>query len=163
MRVAQTREIAAPSQAVWDWISDPERYLHFMSGITRWEIVGEQAQGLGARYKMLMRVGSAEIGGLIEIVEFDPPAELAWASVTGMDQRGRWRVRALDETHTRVELRLTYGIADSGLGGWLAERASAPMVNGNLRRSLNQLERTLRHEQLRNAAAERRRTSAMHV
>ncbi len=38
MRVAQAVEIAAPREAVWDWISDPERYLHFMSGITRWEV-----------------------------------------------------------------------------------------------------------------------------
>jgi uncharacterized membrane protein len=160
MRVSRTQEIDAPRQAVWDWISDPERYLHFMSGITRWEIADEQAVGLGARYRMLMRVGSAELGGLIEVVEFDPPAELAWTSVTGMDQRGRWRLRELDEKRTLVELRLTYGIADSGLGGWLAERASAPMVNGNLRRSLSQLQRTLRHEQLREAAAERRRATA---
>ena len=73
-----------------------------------------------------------------------------------MDQRGRWRLRSLGEALTRVELRLTYGILNSGVGGWLAEHASAPMVGANLKRSLRQLERTLRHEQLREAAAERR-------
>jgi carbon monoxide dehydrogenase subunit G len=161
MRLAQTREIAAPRQLIWDWISDPGRYLHFMSGITRWEIDGDQEYGLGARYRMLMRVGSAEVGGLIEIVEFDAPAELAWTGVTGMDQRGRWRLRELSDTRTHVELRLSYGIFGSGAGGWLAERTSAPMVNGNLRRSLNSLDRTLRHEQLRNAAAERRRATGV--
>ncbi len=161
MRVAQAVEIAAPREAVWDWISDPERYLHFMSGITRWEVESNRARGLGARYRMLMRVGSAEVGGLIELVEYDPPAELAWTAVTGMDQRGRWRLRSLGDARTRVELRLTYGIPNSGLGGWLAEHASAPMVGGNLRRSLRQLERTLRHEQLREAAAARRAGAAI--
>jgi len=156
MKVGQTLEIAAPREAVWDWVSDPERYLHFMSGITRWQVDGTRARGLGARYRMLMRVGSAEIGGLIEVVEFDAPCELAWTSVTGVDQRGRWRLRAVSDDRTRVELRLAYGIPNSGVGGWLAERASAPMVTGNLRRSLAQLERTLRHEQLREAAARRR-------
>jgi carbon monoxide dehydrogenase subunit G len=159
MRLAETREIAAPRQAVWDWISDPERYLHFMSGITRWEVSGEQDQGIGARYRMLMRVGSSEVGGLIEIVEFDAPHELAWTGVTGMDQRGRWRLRRLDDTRTHVELRLTYGVNGSGLGGWLAEHASARMVTANLKRSLSQLQRTLRHEQLREAAAQRRRAT----
>jgi carbon monoxide dehydrogenase subunit G len=157
MRLSHTHEIAAPRQAVWDWIADPGRYLHFMSGVTRWEIAGEQATGLGARYRMLMRVGSAEVGGLIEVVEFDAPAELAWTGVTGMDQRGRWRLREIDPMRTRVELRLSYGVAGSGIGGWLAEQASAPMVNAHLRRSLAQLERTLRHEELRKAAAARRR------
>jgi carbon monoxide dehydrogenase subunit G len=156
MKISQTREIAAPRDAVWAWISDPGRYLHFMSGITRWEVASDHAQGLGARYRMLMRVGSAEIGGLIEVVEFDPPAELAWTGVTGMDQRGRWRLRDVGGTRTHVELRLIYGVAGSGVGGWLAEHASAPMVGSNLERSLNQLQRTLRHEQLREAAAARR-------
>jgi hypothetical protein len=49
---------------VWEQVSDPARYLHFMSGVTRWEVVpASQRTGLGARYRMLMRVGSAEVGG----------------------------------------------------------------------------------------------------
>jgi uncharacterized membrane protein len=156
MKVSQSLEIAAPRDAVWDWVSDPARYLHFMSGITRWQVDGERERGVGARYRMLMRVGSAEVGGLIEVVEFEAPAELAWTSVTGMDQRGRWRLRSVGSERTQVELRLTYGIPNSGVGGWLAERASAPMVSANLRRSLEQLQRALRHEQLREAAARRR-------
>ena len=63
---------------------------------------------------MLLRVGSAEVGGLIEVVEWDPPCELAWTSVTGLDQRGRWRLRELPGDRTRVELRLAYGVAGAG-------------------------------------------------
>ena len=47
---------------------------------------------------MRMRVGSADIGGLIEVVECDPAADLAWTSITGIDQRGRWRLREADGT-----------------------------------------------------------------
>ena len=65
---------------MWSFVDDPARYLHFMSGITRWEVVGEQARGVGARYRMLMRVGSAEIGGLVEVVEHDEPRDMAWTS-----------------------------------------------------------------------------------
>ena len=70
MRVESSIEISAPPALVWEYVSDPSRYLHFMSGITRWEVVGDKRVGLGARYRMLLRVGSAEVGGLIEIVEF---------------------------------------------------------------------------------------------
>ena len=59
MRVAATIQVSAPAEAVWDFIADPARYLHFMSGITRWEVVSDEAAGLGARYRMLMRVRSA--------------------------------------------------------------------------------------------------------
>ena len=80
-------------ESVWAVVSDPARALSYMSGVTRWEVVGDEPTGLGARYRMLMRVGSAEVGGLIEIVEWDEPRELAWNSITGVDQRGRWRLR----------------------------------------------------------------------
>jgi uncharacterized membrane protein len=160
MRVAAQVHISAPAEAVWTVISDPARYLDFMSGITRWEVVSDEPTGCGARYRMLLRVGSAEIGGLIEIVEWNEPHELAWTSVTGLDQRGRWRLRDASEGHTRVELRLAYGVAGSGLAGWIAEHIAAPTVAGHLRRSLQQLKRLVEHEQLRDKAAERRAARA---
>ena len=87
MRVQAGIDVAAPPQLVWSFVTDPARYLHFMNGITRWEVVSEQASGCGARYRMLMRVGSAEVGGVVEVVEWDESRDLAWNSVTGVDQR----------------------------------------------------------------------------
>jgi uncharacterized membrane protein len=159
MRVGAQIDVNAPADAIWAFVDDPSRYLHFMSGITRWEVVGDQASGLGARYRMLMHVGSAEVGGLVEVVEHDPGCDMAWVSVVGIDQRGRWRLRPVrrsGEQVTRVELRLSYGVAGSGIFGWLAEHVAAPTVRGHLRRSLQQLKRQVEHEQLRNAAAARR-------
>jgi uncharacterized membrane protein len=159
MRVAEAITVSAPPALVWDHVSDPARYLHFMSGITRWSVEGERATGLGARYRMLLRVGSAEVGGLIEIVEFKPGRDLAWNSVTGIDQRGRWRIRERGGA-SRVELRLQYGVAGSGIWGWIAESLGARTVRGHLRRSLQQLKRQVEHEQLRLQAAARRSARA---
>ena len=156
MRVGAEIDIRAPAEAIWAFVDDPARYLHFMSGITRWEVVGDRPTGIGARYRMLMHVGSAEVGGLIEVVEHDPECDMAWVSIVGIDQRGRWRLRQRRDGVTRVELRLSYGVAGSGVFGWVAEHVAAPTVRGHLRRSLQQLKRQVEHEQLRNAAAARR-------
>jgi uncharacterized membrane protein len=162
VRVGASVEVRAPAEAIWAFVDDPARYLHFMAGITRWEVVGEPASGLGARYRMLMHVGSAEVGGLVEVVEHDPGRDMAWVSIVGVDQRGRWRLRerrggggGAGGPVTRVELRLAYGVSGSGIFGWLAEHVAAPTVRGNLRRSLQQLKRQVEHEQLRRQAAER--------
>ncbi len=160
MRSVVAIEVSAPPEVVWHFVADPARYLHFMAGITRWEVAGGPPTGLGARYRMLMRVGSAEIGGLVEVVEWDEARELAWTSVTGIDQRGRWRLRTRPNGHTHVELRIAYGVAGSGLLGWLAERAAAPQVTGHLRRTLQQLKRQVEHEESRRRAAERRAARA---
>ena len=157
MRVGATLEVAAPPQAVWDFVSDPSRALHYMAGITRWEVVSDEPRGLGARYRTLLRVGAAEVGGLVEVVEYSEPRDLAWTSVTGIDQRGRWRLRERPGERTKVEYRLSYGVAGAGIFGALAERIAAPIVRGHLERTVRQLKRQVEHEQQRRRAAERRR------
>ena len=156
MRCSSSIEISSPPAAVWSVISDPSRHLEFMSGVTRWETASKQSRGVGARYRMLLLVGSAEVGGLIELVESKEPSDLAWTSVTGIDQRGRWRLREKRAGRTRVELRISYGVAGAGLFGWISERFSKPIVDGHLRRSLQQLKRLVEHEQHRERAADRR-------
>jgi uncharacterized membrane protein len=160
MRVSANAKVAAPIDQVWSFVSDPERVLSFMSGVTRWEVEGTRRTGLGTRYRVLFRIGAAEIGGLIEVVEWEQPTELAWTSVLGVDQRGRWRLRQLSDGGTRVELRMAYGVAGSGPWGWLAERAAAPIVSSHLGRTVAQLKRMIEHEQLRAHAAARRAARA---
>jgi uncharacterized membrane protein len=160
MRLNESIVVSAPPALVWDYLAEPSNYLHFMSGVTRWEVAGEQRKGLGARYRMLIRVGSAEVGGLIEIVEWEERRDMAWSSVLGIDQRGRWRLRELDDGRTRVELRFAYGVAGSGIPGWIAELVAAPQLGGHLRRSLRQLKRQVEHERMRADAARRREERA---
>jgi carbon monoxide dehydrogenase subunit G len=157
MRIAEHVDVLATPEIVWEQVSDPARVLDFFAGVTRWESAGGPRTGMGARYRMLMRVGSAEVGGLIEVVEFNPGCDLAWNSVTGIDQRGRWRLRAGAEG-TRVELRLQFGVAGGGIWSWLSEQLAGPIVRGNVKRTLAQLKRAVEHEQLRVDAARRRST-----
>lgn len=156
MRIDQSAVVAAPPETVWHYLADPENYLRFMSGITHWEVVGDKPNGLGARYRILLRVGAAEVGGLIEMVEWTEPFDIAWHSVTGVDHRGRWRIREQEGGRCRVEFRFAYGVIGSGIAGWIAELASAPTMRTHMRRSLQQLKRQVEHEQ-RRADAERRR------
>ena len=163
MRATAATTIAAPIEAVWDVVSDPEQALTFMSGVTRWEIEGEKRIGRGARYRMLLRVGSAEVGGLIEIVEFDPPKELAWTSITGVDQRGRWRLRSIAPGRTHAEIRLAAGVPGAGVSGWIAERLAQPIVSSHLRNTVAQLTRLVENERMRDQAAARRSARSAHA
>ena len=163
MRSTAATMISAPIETVWGVVSDPERALSFMSGVTRWEVEGDEPVGLGARYRMLLRVGSAEVGGLIEIVEWDPPKELAWTSITGVDQRGRWRLRSVAAGRTKAEIRLAAGVAGSGVPGWIAERLAQPIVSSHLRNTVTQLTRLVEHERMRDQAAARRSARGAHA
>ncbi len=162
MRLNESITVSAPPSLVWDHVTDPTRALDFMSGVTRWEVAADSPRdrGLGARYRMLIRVGATEVGGLVEVVEFRQATDMAWSSVTGIDQRGRWRLRELPDGRTRVQLRFAYGVAGGGIAGMIAERISAPVLSGHLRRTLQQLKRQVEHEQLRVEGAARAAAAA---
>lgn len=137
MRIEKDIQVDAPKRKVWDFIADPANLPKFLDGITRWSGAGGPKSGLGARYDVSWKIGSIEVGGIIEVVEWDPPSGMAWNSVTGVDRRGRWRLRARDGG-TRVEMRLTYR-APGGILGILADRLAEPMVKRQLGGSLRKL------------------------
>src|SRR5262245_5878490 len=143
MRIEQKIEVAVPPAAVWAYITDPSHYCDFMDGVTRWEVAGNRDRGLGARYRMLIHIGSADVGGLIEVVEWKPARNMAWSSVTGVDQRGRWLLRDAGDGRTRVIFRLDYGVAGGGINGMSAGRVAARPLRRRFRQTLLNLKRTL--------------------
>jgi uncharacterized membrane protein len=141
VRIEQKVTVNAPRHLVWEYVTEPANYPVFIDGLTRWEVAGDRHKGLGARYRMLIRVGAADVGGLIEIVEWQPDGDMAWSSVTGVDQRGRWRLRELDDDRTRVTFRFQYGVAGGGITAMIAERVAAISLNRRFHVSLFNLKR----------------------
>ena len=139
MRVSEKRRIAASRETVWAWVCDPARYPDFMDGVSRWAVIGDRASGCGARWDVRLQIGAAPVGGVVEVVEFEEPGDLAWISVTGVTMRGRWRLRERTPGETEVVLRLAYQ-APGGLMGVIADRVAAPIVRRSLRRSLRNLQ-----------------------
>lgn len=155
MRVERKAEVAAPAESVWALVTDPATIPRIFSGVTRWEVQGERERGLGARYVMRLRVRAAEVGSLVEVVEYDEPRDMAWTSITGLDQRVRWRLREHEPGLTEVALRLSYQ-APGGLLGLVSDRLSAPTVAAHLERTLENLRLELEDEGVLNMETVRR-------
>lgn len=139
MRIEEKITIDAPRHFVWNYVTEPANYPVFMEGLTRWRVEGDRHSGLGARYRMLIRVGAAEMGGLIEIVEWQPEGDMAWSSVTGVDQRGRWRLREQTDGCTRVTFRFAYGVHGFGLTGLIAEHVAARSLRRQFKQSMRNI------------------------
>ena len=141
MRIEASTTIDAPRERVFEVLCDAANYTQFMAGMTRWEPEKADENGafaLGSRYRISMHVGSADVGGLIEVIEFDAPSDIAWTSVTGLDQRGRWMLRERDHDKTELTVRFSYQ-APGGMLGTLSDRISSPLVKRNLNDSLDRL------------------------
>ena len=140
MRVQRQCVIDADREAVWKIVSSPECYPEFMASLERWEMNDEGPARLGARYTVHWKVGSVPIGGVIELVEFDAPREVSWVGLTGVSQRGRFRLRETSDGRTKVTFRLAYESAGNLLG-LIADRVAAGQVGRNMGATLKNLRR----------------------
>ena len=131
MRVERRCVIEADRDAVWKIVSDPDCYPSFMTSLERWETAGELRRGVGARYTVHWKIGSVPVGGLVEVVEFDDRRDLAWVGITGVNLRGRIRLRDCGEGKTKVTFRLSYQ-APGGILGYIADRIAVRQVGRNL-------------------------------
>jgi uncharacterized membrane protein len=134
MRVEESIAVRAPREQVWDYVSKPECYPEFMVG-TRWgPVEGEPSTGPRARFNIAIEVRSIDLGGIVEFVEWDPPHEVAWTNITGIDQRGRWILRDCDG-ETDATLRVSYQVP-GGVLALVASQLAAPLIRRDVRRSL---------------------------
>ena len=145
MRLERRIAVRAPAQQVWTYLTDPANYPRFMHDISRWDVEGERSTGLGARYSIRMKVGTAHVGGLVEVVEFQDRRELAWTSIKDLDHRGRFRLRARGQGETEVTFRLRFNLP-GGLLSRVAERVAGRIVDANMRRSLEELQHEVETE-----------------
>lgn len=130
-------------RAVFALISDPERASDFFVGLTRWEPRSRRRRGLGARFKVLMRVGSIEAGGLVRVTGWRPDELIEWESEAGITQRGRWSIRPATggtELHLEIEFEL------EGPGSRLVEAIAGRMVGRNMTATMLAVRRLLEFE-----------------
>ena len=142
MRVERHCFIDADRDTVWKAVSDPDCYPEFMASLERWERVTQGPSRKGSRYTVHWKVGSVPIGGVVEVSEFDPAHDLAWIGVSGVSQRGRFRIRDNGDGQTKVVFRLAYESAGNLLG-LIADRVAARQVGRNMTATLKNLKRML--------------------
>ncbi len=137
--------IDAPRPQIFDYATEPTNIRRFFRAITRWEPDGPKRHGLGARYKTRIRLGSAEVGSFVEVVEYERPGDMAWASITGLEQRGRFIIRDAGGGRTKVSLRLSYQ-APGGVLALMADLVSGQLMKPVLRDALAQLKEQIENQ-----------------
>lgn len=135
--------VERPPKEVFALIADPDRYPEFFSGLTRWRLLSDQA-GLGARYRVLMKVGSIEAGGIVQVTYWREPEAIRWRWEQGIRQEGAWELREAP-SGTEVTLRVSFDLSGGPVGA-LVERVAGRTVARNMRVSLLSLRRLLEDE-----------------
>ena len=145
-KIVRSIRVHREPEAVFGLLSDPSRFPEFFVGITRWERCSAKERGLGAEYRVLMRVGSIEAGGVVRVTDWQEPRTIAWKSATGIDQHGRWTVTPHDDGTTDVGLEIAYDLT-GGIVGRLVELVVSRVVGGNMAATMLALRRILEFEE----------------
>jgi uncharacterized membrane protein len=140
MRLQRRVEIDADRDAIWKRVSDPASYPDFMANLERWDEVTDGPACVGSRFTGHWKIGSVPVGGVIEVVELDEARDLAWIGITGVTQRGRFRLRDCADGRTQVSFRMAYE-APGGLLGVVADWVAARQVGRTMAETLENLRR----------------------
>jgi ribosome-associated toxin RatA of RatAB toxin-antitoxin module len=130
MKIRKSIEIERKPEEVFELVDDPARYPEFFVGITRWEPRSEVRRGVGAKYRVLMKVGSIEAGGIVRVTDRSEPRGIEWVAERGIRQEGRWRLEPSD-SGTVLTLEIDYDLSGGPVGA-LVERLTGRIVGRNM-------------------------------
>lgn len=142
MRLTRSVLIRRPPAEVFALVSDVDRYCEFFHGMTQWRPLSRKRRGKGARYRVLLEVGSIEAGGAVAVTEWTEGRLIAWESETGVDTSGRWTLEPRGEA-TRLCLEIRFDLP--GPFGKPVELLAARIVGRNMEATLLSARRLCEH------------------
>ncbi|WP_447528607.1 SRPBCC family protein [Vreelandella sp. TE19] len=125
---------AAPER-VFELLKRVEDFADYSDMIHSIDTLGDN------RYRWHVRAVGMDWAFDVEVTEIDAPRTLAWESLDGVKNQGRYQLEAVDEG-TRVSLTLTYDIRNR-LMEKAVNRAARPMVGKVSRQILERVEARL--------------------
>lgn len=132
-----SKVISAPVGEVFGYIDDYKNTTRYMEGLTEWKPTTKIVHGKGAYFRVAMKAGPKSLGSTVEIIEWTKNKAIAWESMEGFEQTGRWSfAKHKDGTEVTFEMSFSFG---GGMAGKMLAKVSEPIVHMNLSKSLENL------------------------
>ncbi|UYG01425.1 SRPBCC family protein [Halomonas sp. GD1P12] len=127
--------VHAPPEQVFELLRRVEDFADYSDMIHSIDTLGDN------RYRWHVRALGMDWAFDVEVTEIDAPHTLAWESLDGVKNQGRYRLEPVGEG-TRVSLTLTYDIRNR-LMEKAVNKAAKPMVGKVSRQILDRVEARL--------------------
>jgi uncharacterized membrane protein len=132
-----TVTIRAPASAVFDFVAEPSNTPRFMNGISRYDPIGAQRRGKGARFASIAVVAGRDFDVELEVTSWKDGEMMVATSRKGPKTRGSWRFEDFDDGTSDATLLYEYELPMvfkfvPGVNG---------IIRGNLEKSLQKLKR----------------------
>jgi uncharacterized membrane protein len=131
----------SPERA-FDYFADFHHVAKVLDGVSRWEPIGSNSTGIGARYNVEMVAMGFPLRNVLRLNHWRRPHEIGWESESGLiKQEGGFTFTKATQG-VRVELRIAYVPPASVVGALVARRLDW-VVKRRLQRALEHIRDTL--------------------
>lgn len=134
-----------PIDIAFDYVDDHRNVPDWMFGITRFQPVGNQLNGLGAVYDTTMRIGPKNLDSRVEVVAWERHRTIVLESIAGLRSASSWTFTDVGDG-TRLDVDFGYE-----LPGGLAGRALGMLIEPIVGTAVRQTEQALRTRLLHRA------------
>ena len=129
--------MACSPEEAFDYFADHRHVAQVLEGVSKWEPIGDQTQGEGARYEVEMLAMGVPLTSVLRIDRWRRPYEIGWLSESGLIQQDGGFVFTRVSKGVRIVLNISYVPPASVVGAAVASR-----VDGFVRKRLaNAMER----------------------
>jgi uncharacterized membrane protein len=123
--------VATTPERAFDYFADFHHVAEILESVNRWEPMGSQTEGIGARYSVEMLAMGFPLKSVLRLNRWKRPSEIGWISESGLiKQDGGFTFTNVAEG-VRIELHIDYTPPASFLGVAVASR-----LDGFVRRRL---------------------------
>ncbi len=140
-RISITAEARTPLSAAFEYVDDYRTVPRWMFGVTEFRPLGEQVQGLGAEFAVTMTLGPKALRSKVRVTEWERDEVIRLESYEGIRNASTWRFERIDDERTRLSVAFDYD-----LGGGIAGKALAKVVEPLMQAAVGQTEKDLRRQ-----------------
>jgi uncharacterized membrane protein len=133
---------AAPLEVAFAYVDDYRNATDWMFGLSHFEPVGEQVQGLGAEFDGTFSVKPVKLHSRIRVTAWKQDEVIAFESIKGFRNWSTWRFQADGPERTKIVVKFSYELP-GGLAGKAMGRVLEPVVALSVRHSDEALRREI--------------------
>jgi uncharacterized membrane protein len=130
--------LRATREQAFDYFADYHHVAEVLEGVSRWEPIGRETKGVGARWSVEMKALGFPLRNVLRINRWRRPEEIGWVSESGLVKQEGGFAFSETEQGVRIELRIAYEPPASVIGTAIARRID-PMVRARLQHALERI------------------------
>ncbi len=135
-------EVATTPEKAFDYFADHRHVASVLEGVNRWEPIGAQTKGTGARYSVEMSALGFPLRSVLRLNRWRRGREIGWISESGpIKQEGGFSFEPTADG-VRIVLRIAYEPPASVFGIAVAKSVDG-FVRGRLTAAMSKIKATL--------------------